>query len=68
MAKPEFRAVIKNGVLEILPFVEKKQNAGGGTDVIVHAPNISMINEFKQEILNRLAAGETVENLEVENE
>lgn len=68
MAKPEYRAVIKNGVLHIFPFIEKKQNATGGTDVTVHVPNLSAMGAFKQEILNKLANGDAVENLEMEFE
>lgn len=67
MAKPEYKARMKNGVLEILPFIEKRQNANGGQDVTIHVPNLTSINAFKQKILNNMATGVSQE-LEVEND
>ena len=68
MARPEYKARIKNGVLEILPFVEKKKNKTGGTDVTVFALDPITEAKYKQIILNNLGAGVAVEDLEVEVE
>ena len=62
----EFKAKLVDGVLEIFPEVEHIKNKEGGTDVIVHALNPSVIMEKKVEILQKLALGEKV-NIEVEN-
>lgn len=53
----EFKAKIKDGILEIYPKVEKKKNG----DVIIYALNPALIQEKKNEILMKLAMGEKVE-------
>lgn len=68
MAKQEYKARIKNGVLEIFPHIIKKTNANGGTDIIVCVPSLTKMGAYKQEILNKLAAGIPIPELEIENE
>lgn len=62
----EYKAKIINGVFTICPVITNTLNKDGGNDIMVKMPNISKINAYKAEILNKMVRGERVD-IEVVN-
>lgn len=46
----EYKCKMVDGQPVIQAVVEKRKNANGGVDVIIHAPSLRLISEFKEKI------------------